>query len=139
FGSRGPNLLASTLHRPWSIGVNLSLNLHHAPSTAISHPSPAHHKPRATSYATVLSITHHTKGANLPWFLNLPLDECIDQHTPQILTKKKRLNFNQVTSRKRLGPLKIEANSTTQPRRKGRKRKARTQSTAKGQTPPEYK
>jgi hypothetical protein len=22
------------------------------------------------SYATVLSITHHTKGANLPWFLS---------------------------------------------------------------------
>ena len=84
FGSLGPSLLAFTLHRPWSIGVNLSLNLHHAPSTAMSHPSPAHHKPRATSYATVLSITHHTKGANLPWFLNLPLDECIDQHTPQI-------------------------------------------------------
>src|SRR5438105_14851883 len=98
-----------------------SLNLHHAPSTAISHPSPAHHKPRATSYATVLSITHHTMGANLPWFLNLPLDECIDQHTPQILTKKKRLNFNHVTSRKRLGPSKTEANSSTQPRRKGKK------------------
>src|SRR5213075_2445995 len=70
FGSLGPSLLAFTLHRPWSIGVNLSLNLHHAPSTAMSHPSPAHHKPRATSYATVLSITHHTKGANLPWFLS---------------------------------------------------------------------
>src|SRR5207237_10548927 len=70
FGSLGPSLLAFTLHRPWSISVNLSLNLHHAPSTAMSHPSPAHHKPRATSYATVLSITHHTKGANLPWFLN---------------------------------------------------------------------
>jgi hypothetical protein len=25
---------------------------------------------------------------NLPWFLNLPLDECIDQHTPQILLEK---------------------------------------------------
>src|SRR6266542_4464073 len=71
FGSLGPSLLAFTLHRPWSIGVNLSLNLHHAPSTAMSHPSPAYHKPRATSYATVLSITHHTKGANLPWFLIL--------------------------------------------------------------------
>src|SRR6266508_437338 len=71
FGSLGPSLLAFTLHRPWSIGMNLSLNLHHAPSTAMSHPSPAHHKPRATSYATVLSITHHTKGTNLPWFLNL--------------------------------------------------------------------
>src|SRR5947207_14949874 len=69
FGSLGPSLLAFTLRRPWSIGVNLSLDLHHAPSTAMSHPSPAHHKPRATSYATVLSITHHTKGANLPWFL----------------------------------------------------------------------
>src|SRR5438128_8645019 len=69
FGSLGPSLLAFTLHRPWSIDVNLSLNLHHAPSTAMSHPSPAHHKPRATSYATVLSITHHRKGANLPWFL----------------------------------------------------------------------
>src|SRR5213592_1682244 len=69
FGSLGPSLLAFTLHRSWSIGVNLSLNLHHAPSIAMSHPSPAHHKPRATSYATVLSITHHTKGANLPWFL----------------------------------------------------------------------
>src|SRR5205809_1092643 len=86
FGSLGPSLLAFTLHRPGSIGLNLSLNLHHASSTAMSHPSPAHHKPRATSYATVLSITHHTKGANLPWFLNLPLDECIDQHTPQIHT-----------------------------------------------------
>src|SRR5438105_8814269 len=71
FGSLGPSLLAFTLHRPWSIGVNLSLNLHHAPSTAMSHPSPAHHKPRATSYAPVLSITHHRKGANLPWFLIL--------------------------------------------------------------------
>src|SRR5438876_6106076 len=70
FGSLGSSLLAFTLHRLWSIGVNLSLNLHHAPSTAMSHPTPAHHKPRATSYATVLSITHHTKGANLPWFLN---------------------------------------------------------------------
>src|SRR5207244_9968868 len=70
FGSLGPSLLAFTLHRPWSIGVNFSLNLHHAPSTAMSHPSPAHHKPRATSYATVLSITYHTKGANFPWFLN---------------------------------------------------------------------
>src|SRR5213083_284186 len=70
FGSLGPSLLAFTLHRPWSIGVNLSLDLHHAPSTAMSHPSPAHHKPRATSYATVLSSTHHTKGANLPWFLS---------------------------------------------------------------------
>src|SRR5436189_5238773 len=69
FGSLGPSLLAFTLHRPWSIGVNLSLNLHHAPSTTMSHPSPAHHKPRATSYAPVLSITHHRKGANLPWFL----------------------------------------------------------------------
>src|SRR6266498_2830726 len=47
FGSLGPSLLAFTLHRRWSIGVNLSLNLHHAPSTAMSHPSPAHHKPRA--------------------------------------------------------------------------------------------
>src|SRR5438105_13996730 len=69
FGSLDPSLLVFTLHRPWSICVNLSLNLHHAPSIAMSHPSPAHHKPRATSYATVLSITHHTKGANLPWFL----------------------------------------------------------------------
>src|SRR5207237_8143646 len=69
FGSLSPSLLAFTLHRPWSIGVNLSLNLHHAPSTAMSHPSPAYHKPRATSYTPVLSITHHTKGANLPWFL----------------------------------------------------------------------
>src|SRR5207247_10391161 len=84
FRALDPSLLAFTLHLPWSIGVNLSLNLHLAPSTAMSHPSPAHHKPRATSYATVLSIPHHTKGANLPWFLNLPLDECIDQHTPQI-------------------------------------------------------
>src|SRR5579871_1897372 len=53
------------------------------------HPSPAQHKPKTTSYATVLSITHHTKGANLPWFLNLPLDECIDQHTPQIYIQVK--------------------------------------------------
>jgi len=45
------------------------------------HPSPAQHKQKTTSHATVWSITHHTKGANLPWFLNLPLDECIDQHT----------------------------------------------------------
>src|SRR5438034_829876 len=75
FGSLGPSLLAFTLHRPWSIGVNLSLNLHHAPSTAMSHPSPAHHKPRATSYAHVLSITHHTKGANLPWFLSMDESE----------------------------------------------------------------
>src|SRR5579871_1612073 len=36
---------------------------------------------KTTSHATVWSITHHTKGANLPWFLNLHLDECIDQHT----------------------------------------------------------
>src|SRR5579883_2806046 len=69
--------------------MNHSLDLHHAPSTVTSHPTPAHHEPRATSYATVLSITHHTKGANLPWFLNLPLDECIDQHTPQIHHLKK--------------------------------------------------
>src|SRR5438105_13280512 len=82
FGSLGPSLLAFTLHRPWSIGVNLSLNLHHAPSTAMSHPSPAHHKPRATSYATVLSITHHTKGANLPWFLTSLAPACVRRGTP---------------------------------------------------------
>src|SRR5881394_804809 len=84
FGSLGPSLLAFTLHRPWSIGVNLSPNLHHAPSIAMSHPSPAHHKPRATSYATVLSITHHTKGANLPWFLT----NDTDAPRPRVFTAK---------------------------------------------------
>src|SRR5207244_11344144 len=65
FGSLGPSLLAFALHRPWSIGVNLSLNLHHAPSTVMSHPSPAHHNLRAMSFASVLSILHHQTGANL--------------------------------------------------------------------------
>src|SRR5579859_805016 len=42
FGSLGPSLLAFTLHRRWSVGMNLSLDLHHAPSIAMSHPTPAH-------------------------------------------------------------------------------------------------
>src|SRR5579871_6419457 len=68
------------------------------------HLSPAQHKPKTTSYATVLSITHHTKGANLPWFLNLPLDECIDQHTlTNSIPNKVGLNHAK-TLRKRLGP-----------------------------------
>src|SRR5579859_5889130 len=43
------------------------------------HPSPAQHNPKTTSYATVWSITHHTKGANLPWFLRQtqPLGCCL--------------------------------------------------------------
>ena len=65
------------------------------------HPSPAQHKPRTTSHATVWSITHYTKGANLPWFLNLPLDECIDQHT---LTNSNsiKVGLNQVTQLKNI-------------------------------------
>src|SRR5207237_2159532 len=35
FGSLGPSLLAFTLHHPWSIGVNLHLDLHHPPSPAM--------------------------------------------------------------------------------------------------------
>src|SRR5579883_1025976 len=65
----GPSLLGLTLHLAWSIGMNLSPDLLHTPSTATSHPTPAHHKPRATSHATMLSISHHIKGVNLPWFL----------------------------------------------------------------------
>ena len=60
-GSIGPSLLTFILHRPWSIGMNLSLDLHRTPSAAMSHPTPAHHKPRATSTYTTLSITHHPR------------------------------------------------------------------------------
>ena len=82
FGSFSPPAYSSS---PFTIlGPSARLfrsDLHLAPSTAMPHPSPAQHKQKHTSHATVWSITHHTKGANLPWFLNLPLDECIDQHT----------------------------------------------------------
>src|SRR5579883_1255399 len=101
------------------------------------HPSPAQHKQKSTSHATVWSITHHTKGANLPWFLNLPLDECIDQHTLTNSNSSKGRtqpsNHNSKTSQ----PLKTEANGSTQPRRKV-KQKAQSrnaQSKLKAETP----
>jgi hypothetical protein len=47
--SLSPSLLASILHRTWSIGMNLSLDLHRMSLTITSHPTPAHHEWRETS------------------------------------------------------------------------------------------
>jgi hypothetical protein len=60
-GSHSPSLLMFTLrlYRFIDRCVNLSLDHHIAPSTVMSHSSHTHHKPRATSIHTMLSITHH--------------------------------------------------------------------------------
>ena len=67
-----PILLAFTLHHPWSIGMNLSLDLHHMPSTATSHPTPAHHEPKYTSNPHNI-VNHSSSKGDHHWSSISPL------------------------------------------------------------------
>ena len=59
-GSLSPSLPAFTLHLPWSIGMNLSFDLHHTSSTVMSHPTPAHHE--LTDTSNPLNVINHSSS-----------------------------------------------------------------------------
>lgn len=61
-----PNILASTIHHPRSIGMKLSLDHHLVLSTSMLHPTIAYRKPRDFSHSTV--VNHSTSKGDHDWF-----------------------------------------------------------------------
>src|SRR5687767_10605499 len=87
-GFIGPSLLAFILHRSWSIGMNLSLDLHRTPSTATSHPTPTHHKPRATSNQHSV-VNHSSTNGDHHWSSISPLMSALTTPHKFIVLKQK--------------------------------------------------
>src|SRR5438105_2623725 len=78
FGSLGPSLLAFTLHRPWSIGVNLSLNftMHRRSPCRIHHLHITSQEQRHTQLCCQSLITQRERTSLGSSTCHVEIDNC---------------------------------------------------------------